>query len=246
MAQFKSRAFVIHSAPYRETSRLLHVFCPDEGKLSLVARGLQSAKSKKTTAAEPFNLVQIRYSLKEAASIGSLGSIEVERVFTAGRSNIQAYAAAAFWFDVLQHATQPRLSAPDLFRMTDDFLIELDQAAEVDARTVWHFARLLHALGFGVTMDRCIVCGRADELLHFDLEQGSAVCSHCAASRASYFPVPESHAPFLRRTFAMRKPIPGVMDRHSLPFSFVLINELLTRSLEAPLKSYAFLAEVIS
>ena len=74
MAQLKTRAFVIDSTPYRETSRLLHVFCSGEGKMSLVARGLQSAKSKKATAAEPFNLVQIGYTAKEGASLGSLTS----------------------------------------------------------------------------------------------------------------------------------------------------------------------------
>ena len=60
----EQQAYVLHSRPYRETSAIVHFFTADEGKVSAVARGVQSKKSPLKSLLQPFQLLSISYSGK--------------------------------------------------------------------------------------------------------------------------------------------------------------------------------------
>ena len=48
-------AFILHGRDFRDTSRLLDVFTLDYGRISLVAKGARSARSKLQGVLEPFS-----------------------------------------------------------------------------------------------------------------------------------------------------------------------------------------------
>ncbi len=68
-------AYILHHRPFRDTSQLLDVFSRDHGKLSLVARGSRSAKSRLAGLLRPFQPLLLSWSLK--TDLGTLTGAEI-------------------------------------------------------------------------------------------------------------------------------------------------------------------------
>lgn len=246
MARHKSRAFIISAADYRETSRLIHLFCENEGRISLIAKGLRSPKSKKATAAEPFSLVQVTYILKEGETLGLLTGIETERIFPGMRARLESYALASYWFEIVRTAAQARLASPEFFGLTESFLESLEGAEDLTELSAWHFGRLLQALGFGADLEACGRCGTEKQLEHFDPALGATVCVRCAEPRHRYLPLARESAGLLSPLFSGRRPdsTAPLAAQARLPF-FLILNELLTIHLDQTLRSFQFVKDVV-
>lgn len=238
---------MISAADYRETSKLIHLFCENEGRISLIGKGLRSPKSKKATAAEPFSLTQVTYHLKEGETLGLLTGIETERTYAGVRAHLESYALASYWFEIVKTAAQARMASPEFFGLTESFLTSLEEARGVSDRTVWHFGRLLQALGFGAEFAECALCGATDLLEHFDPALGATVCARCAQPRRRYLPVAREDQRPLARLFGEAEPasLSLLTNQQLLPF-FLILNELLTLHLDQSLRSFRFLRDVLS
>src|ERR671910_837186 len=55
----KTEAIVLRSMRYGEADRILHLFTPDRGRLSAIAKGVRRAKSRFGGRLEPFFRVQL-------------------------------------------------------------------------------------------------------------------------------------------------------------------------------------------
>ena len=56
--------YVLHGLPWRETSLVLEVFCREEGRLGVVARGARRPRSALRGLLQPFQPLLLRYSAK--------------------------------------------------------------------------------------------------------------------------------------------------------------------------------------
>lgn len=57
-------AFILHGRDFRDSSRLLDIFTLDYGRVTLVAKGARSARSKLQGVLEPFTPLIISWSGK--------------------------------------------------------------------------------------------------------------------------------------------------------------------------------------
>lgn len=245
MPPFKSRAFVLNSVDYRETSKLLHLFCEKEGRISLIAKGLKAPKSRKATAAESFNLVQITYTLKEGATLGLLNGIEPERVFSSVRNRLEAYAMASYWFEIVSHASQARLASPEMFVLTESFLGTLDEERELTTMDAWHFARLLRELGFGAVFGICSNCGRTDTVELFDVRAAATICPQCAGATGRYYRVPASAAEALKQVFAQQRSFPRPLNAEEAAAFLALLGSLFSLHLDQRMRSFEFMRGIV-
>lgn len=55
-------AYVIHTRAFRDTSLIVEVFTPQYGRLSLLARGAKSGKSKKALILQPFRSLHVSWA----------------------------------------------------------------------------------------------------------------------------------------------------------------------------------------
>jgi DNA repair protein RecO (recombination protein O) len=244
MARHKSRAFILDIVDYRETSSLAHVLCENEGRISLVARGLRSTGGRKRSIPEPFTVVQITYTLKEGASLGNLTGIESERVFPGIRSDLVSYALANFWFEAVNASAQARQASPEVFAVTESALAVLNDASGATPALVWHFGRLLGAVGFGLELGRCSRCGRTSALEHFDLSEGSVFCSGCAGSTMPYYPVGDRLARTAAEWIAAPAPVGGAPLSPAEARAFlVMVEQFLAIHLEHRFRSFPFLLQ---
>src|SRR5580692_7596125 len=71
-----ARAYILHSLPYRDTSRILEVFTREQGRVSVFARGVRGPKARLASLLQPFQPLLLSFSSRGEAA--QLMSAEVE------------------------------------------------------------------------------------------------------------------------------------------------------------------------
>jgi DNA repair protein RecO (recombination protein O) len=153
MAQPRSRielapAYVLHHAPWRDSSRIYEVLTRDHGRLSLFARGVRSPKSRLNGLLQPFVPLLVSFSLRgeagtlmtaEQAPVGDLPPLP------------PAQALSGFYLSELVMKLTIRHDAQaDIYDHYHRALLALRGGA-VAARELRLFEkRLLDSLGYGL------------------------------------------------------------------------------------------------
>src|SRR5580698_1942013 len=71
-----AQAYILHTQPYRDTSRILEVFTREQGRLSVFARGVRGPKARLASLLQPFQPLLISFTSRGDA--GQLLSAESE------------------------------------------------------------------------------------------------------------------------------------------------------------------------
>jgi DNA repair protein RecO (recombination protein O) len=63
-----ARAYILHTLPYRDTSRILEVFTREQGRVSMFARGVRGPKAKLASLLQPFQPLLISFTSRGDAA----------------------------------------------------------------------------------------------------------------------------------------------------------------------------------
>ncbi len=166
-------AWILHSRPYRDSSLILEVFTPEQGRVSLVGKGVRrrSRGGSNTALLQPFIPLLLSFSgrsemktLTQVESAGAATALQGERLFSGLYMNELLVR--------LLHRHDPH---PALFAAYGEALQALVSAAAVDAVLRRFEFRLLEDLGYSFDLG---ADGRSGELLmedewyHFDPDYG--------------------------------------------------------------------------
>jgi DNA repair protein RecO (recombination protein O) len=163
--------YILHSYPYRDTSRILEVLTRDAGRLSLFARGVRGPKAKLAAELQPFRLLLLSWSGKGEAP--HLTTAEG----TPDHTDLPSpHLMAGFYLNELllklTHRHDPVSGVFDLYHGT---LEALKHGAALEPSLRIFEKRLLDALGYGVALDTDARTGAsidADAYYHFRPAQG--------------------------------------------------------------------------
>lgn len=163
-------AFILHGRDFRDTSRLLDVFTPDYGRVSLVAKGARAARSKLQGVLEPFSPLIISWSGKgDVQTLTGAESVK-NSISLLGKQVMSAY----YINELLQRLMTVHDPHPELF---DIYKSTLEQFSTDDEELVLRRfeKKLLVEVGYGLSLDVEAETGNAlidDELYYYDLERG--------------------------------------------------------------------------
>lgn len=191
----KTEAIVLRSIRYGEADRILHLYTPERGRLSAIAKGARRARSRFGARLEPF--FHVRAILHEGRS-ELLTVTGVDTVATHGsvRDHAATLDAAARACDAVARLFETSEPHPEVFRLLANELGLLDADA-TQARTANGLAfrlKLLLAAGIVPQLAACTVCGETEHLRGFSGAAGGVVCSSCEAAS---FPLGEDAYQFL-------------------------------------------------
>ena len=191
----KTEAIVLRSIRYGEADRILHLYTPEHGRLSAIAKGARRARSRFGARLEPF--FHVRAVLHEGRS-ELLTVTGVDTVATHGsvRNHAATLDAAARACDAVTRLFETSEPHPEVFRLLANELALLDADA-AQARTANGLAfrlKLLLAAGIVPQLAACVVCGETEHLRGFSGAAGGVVCSSCEAAS---FPLGEDAYQFL-------------------------------------------------
>jgi DNA repair protein RecO (recombination protein O) len=142
-------AFLLHHLPYQDASRILYIISPDYGRLSLVARGSRSAKSRLRGILRPF--LPLRLSWVIRSDLGTLTGAEMNGAPMSlhGDALMSGYYVNELLLKLL-HRHDPQ---PGIFTAYRRTIENLAASADV-AVPLRHFEmELLRLLGYALNLD---------------------------------------------------------------------------------------------
>ncbi len=178
-------AYLLHQAPWRDSSRVLEFFTRDHGRLSVFARGVRRPGSRVGSVLQPFQPLLVSFLLRGEA--GSFIAAEPDGApdapLAADRTMSGFYLNELLLKLLGRHDSHLQLYA-DYTRALTDL-----RSAQPQARALRLFEkRLLESLGYGLDLEREAVTGAALRLhahYHYQPERGMAPAAAPTASTYS-------------------------------------------------------------
>ena len=179
----KSEAVVLRSLRFGEADRILHLYTPNRGRLSAIAKGVRRARSRFGGRLEPYFRLQLvlyqgRSDLLTVTSAETIdGHPRLREHAGALDGAARACDAVARLFgDGDPHRGAYHLLANQLA------LLDADPARATRANALAFRLKLLLAAGFAPQLAACAGCGETEHLVGFSGAAGGVVCSACEAS----------------------------------------------------------------
>jgi DNA repair protein RecO (recombination protein O) len=142
-------AWLLHHRPFRDSSRILDILSRDHGRLSLVARGSRSAKSRLKGILRPF--LPLRLSWVIRSDMGTLTGAELDGapIALSGDALLSGYYVNELILSLLhRHDAQPEIHA-----LYSDTVRALNASAAVAATLRRFELEALGLLGYALNLD---------------------------------------------------------------------------------------------
>jgi DNA repair protein RecO (recombination protein O) len=199
----KTEAVVLRSMRYGEADRILHLYTPDRGRLSAIAKGVRKTRSRFGGRLEPF--FRLRLVLHEGRSdlltVTSAETVQGHPRLREGGPTLDAAARACDAVNRLFGEAEPQ---PPVFHLlcNELALLEADPGQAGLANQLAFRLKLLVAAGLAPQLAACASCGEREHLVGFSGAAGGVVCPACEAGG---FPLAEEAHVFL--TDALARPL---------------------------------------
>lgn len=150
-------AWLLHHRPFQDSSRILDILSRDHGRLSLVARGSRSAKSKLKGVLRPFLPLQLSWVIR--SDLGTLTGAEMNGapISLKGDALLSAYYVNELLLNLL-HRHDPQ---PEIFAAYHATISSLKGQEHVAVALRRFELELLRLLGYAINLDHDTESGDA-------------------------------------------------------------------------------------
>ncbi len=177
----QTEAVVLRAMKYGEADRILHVFTPDHGRRSVIARGARRPKSKLGGRLEPPSLVELQLH-EGRGDIATVTGVTTIAALPRLRDRLDSIDAAMHACDDVGRLFGDGEPHPPIFHLLVNHLKALDQTLE--AASIGHQLsfrlKLLLGAGLAPQLGACARCGSAGPLVAFSGEDGGLLCGQCS------------------------------------------------------------------
>jgi DNA repair protein RecO (recombination protein O) len=188
----KTDAIVLRSIRYGEADRILHVYTPDHGRISAIAKGARRAKSRFGARLEPF--MQVELMLREGRSdLHTVTGADTISARPGLWETAPALNGAARACDAVGRLFETDDPHPEVYTLLANELsllaagpVALNAGPGAPAIANAYVAnglafrlKLLLAVGIVPQLGSCATCGEKDHLSGFSAAAGGVVCSAC-------------------------------------------------------------------
>jgi|694.fasta_scaffold140099_2 DNA repair protein RecO (recombination protein O) len=205
MAAEKSRAIVIRSVAFGETSAVVTLYCREFGKVRALAKGAWRPKSGFDGGLDLLSTAEVLLLRRSSGGLDLLTEACLESRFRVGTS-LPALVGGMHVAELLDRLSADADPQPELFDATHATLRRLSGTDAAEARVaavVVHAELALLALtGHGVAVDECASCGGplpAAVRTAFGMLDGGGLCGRCRRGRRAVVSVSAGAMDALRR-----------------------------------------------
>jgi DNA repair protein RecO (recombination protein O) len=185
MSIVKTEAIILRSRKQGETSKILTALTAHYGKLSLMAKGSRSSKSRFPGTLELFNHIRIVFYKKENRDIQYISQAEIIQHFPGIHGQLGKMSLAAILCELVEKTEETGHRNPQLFQWLADALCSLERS-ESGLKNIIRVSLLkfLRLSGFEPALSSCYACGNAnlEDWHDFDLQHGVYFCAACAST----------------------------------------------------------------
>lgn len=177
--RYVTGALVLRAADSKEADKILTVLTADRGKLTVVAKGARSRRSRVTAACQL--LAYSEMTLSESHGWQYLVEANTAALFDPLRRDVERLALASYFAELAEAVTYEDLPAPEILALVLNALYALGEQGRDPALVKPAFElRLMALAGFAPLAEQCGRCGAlppAEAVL--DVEGGEVCCGSC-------------------------------------------------------------------
>jgi DNA repair protein RecO (recombination protein O) len=185
MSLVTSRAILLRSYPYSETSRIFRFLTAELGVVGLLARGARRGDARGRGTLDTFDEGELTIHFRANRELQTFRDFMPTRSRRGLATDLVRFAGASILAElVLRHSGEEEAGA--LFEAVRTGLerIEAETAQDPLPRVLSEGWQIVALLGYAPILDRCIHCGEAfeesaDEVGRFDFASGGIRCARC-------------------------------------------------------------------
>ncbi|MCL6417148.1 DNA repair protein RecO [Aestuariirhabdus sp. Z084] len=143
-----SNAYVIHSRPYRETSLIADLLTEEDGRVSVLFKGVRGSKARNKGLLQPFNRLLVSWQGRRDLKTATGLEAGDHRVVLQGHYLFSAMYAN----ELLQRLLQPHDPHPELFQLYSELLQALGREVALEPLLRSFELQLLDLMGYGLPL----------------------------------------------------------------------------------------------
>jgi DNA repair protein RecO (recombination protein O) len=182
----RTEAIVLRSIRYGEADRILHLYTPNLGRVSAIAKGARRARSRFGARLEPFFHVRavLHEGRSELLTVTGVDTIAAHGPLREYAATLDAAARACDAVTRLFETADPH---PEVFQLLANELglLAADPTHAHAGNGLAFRLKLLLAAGIVPQLAACAMCGETEHLSGFSGAAGGVVCGACEAAAFS-------------------------------------------------------------
>lgn len=205
----KTKAIVLNSLPYADSDLIVTFFSEEQGIIKGMAKGARKSRKRFAGCFEPFNLVLLGVSVKEAGGLARVDSADILDLHYGIREDLARIKAGALMLDMVSLLEGPGSGSADGFVLLKAALEALDGSPDPAGLGAVFIIKYLEVSGFKLPHGSCSGCGCSihDKEAFYPGGYG-LLCSGCAA-RAGGMMLSRGSLAFIRRAESIERPKMG-------------------------------------
>lgn len=181
MSTYTTTGITLRHYPTGEYDKILVIFTREHGLKRVMAKGARRKQSKLGGKSEP--LMRAEWFLGKGRGLDVVAQCEGLHAHRALREDLDRLLHGMHLAELVEALLEDEQPHPEVFDLLASTLMVLEVAASPPLVAAWFELTLLRALGYGLELDACVLCG--DGLVHdgcgFAAEEGGALCAACRA-----------------------------------------------------------------
>ena len=166
---------VLSVSDYRENDALVTVLTKTEGKLRMVARGVQKITSKNAGALLTGTLSLFTLQLQEGRELHTLRGARMLHHHRQISASLLKQALASLYCELMLRTED----VADGYALLSAALSDLDEQTDCFTSASVFLNQLCLSQGIAPWVDSCVNCGRKDRITTLSLRQGGFLCVEC-------------------------------------------------------------------
>lgn len=200
---YKYQSIVLGKYDIAETDRIYVLYTREAGKIRLVAHGVRKPQAKLAGNLE--TLAHSEVFVAKSRGRGKITGVIPVDFFAAAKEKIHILEKIFWVLGVFDRLVTQEEKDEKIFDLLLSYLRAMNKLKEedevgTDVFTYGFIFKLLHLLGYGLEMGRCVACGatlRSSENF-FESERGGTVCAVCAARVGKKVKITDDTIKFIR------------------------------------------------
>lgn len=184
MRRFNISAFVIKSINYGDADKIYTLYSLEDGKISASAKGVRKISSKRAGNLDTLNLVRLKLT-ELKPDFFSINEVQLINSFQTLKKSYEYTMHAFYILELINKTIDTSEPNKKIFELVERTLSSFDNMDNNPELIVNNFElNLLRHLGYELTFDRCVKCGKKISLdwkkYVFDFDLGGISCDTCA------------------------------------------------------------------
>lgn len=176
MKQLQTQGIVLSRTDYGEADRIVTILTPEQGKITLMARGVRKPKSKLAGGIELFSTSDVSY-IKGRGEIGTLISVRLLKHYGNIVQDIDRVQLGYEVIKIINKATEDQPEEEYFQTLEQAFMALNDSTIDRELIKTWYFAQLLRLSGHSPNLSSTIDGNKltAGTKYNFDYEDVSFI-----------------------------------------------------------------------